>query len=77
MKVRFGLCPRGHLDVSNFRRKGKSMLQIENSQNNRATGITLLYKTLKTFWREVDWNRFSDEGERLKMRGVGVGSDVG
>lgn len=37
----------------------------------------MLYKTLKTFWREVDWNRFSDEGERLKMRGVGVGSDVG
>lgn len=36
----------------------------------------MLYKTLKNFWREVEWKKFSDECERLKMRGDSVGSDA-
>lgn len=78
MMIRFGLCHPGHSDMSNFSEgKEKKCCRLKRIRSSRATGITLLYKTLKRFWRGVDWNRFSDAGERLKMRGDSVGSDVG
>lgn len=78
MKIRFGFCRPSHSDTSNFSEgKEKVRCRLKTIGSSRATGITLLYKTLKKFCREVDWNKFSDEGERLKMGRVSVGSGIG
>lgn len=71
MMIRFGLCQclSGHLDKSNFsERKRKVCCRFRRFRTSGATGITSLYKMLKKFWREVHWNRFGSEDERLKMR---------